>query len=129
MLQWIAVYLQCGAVYCSACVAVYCSVVQCGTVWCSVLQFVAVCCSVLQCVAVCCSVLQCVAVCLQCVAACCSVLQLNEKSLSSLSLHLGVSLLLHRSLFYICWVSFCIQRSLSAYIGLFSRIEVFFFSF
>ena len=68
------------------CVAVCCSVLQCGDIvvsilriWCdfivgvilrwrlcvlcSVLQRVAVCCSVLQCVAVCCSVLQCVAVC------------------------------------------------------------------
>ena len=55
------------------CVAVCCSVVQCGAVWCSVLQCVAVCCSVLQCGAVWCSVLQCVAVCcsvLQCVAVC-----------------------------------------------------------
>jgi len=48
------------------CVAVCCSVLQCGvahssraamTSCCSVLQCVAVCCSVLQCVAVCCSVL------------------------------------------------------------------------
>jgi len=72
------------------CVAVCCSVLQCGAVvgrrsalflsfsvlqcvaaWCSVLQCVAVCCSMLECVAVCCSVLQCVAVCcseLQCAA-------------------------------------------------------------
>ena len=31
------------------------SVVQCGSVWCSVVQCVAVWCSVLQCVAVCCA--------------------------------------------------------------------------
>jgi len=39
------------------CVAVCCSVLQCGAV-CIVLQYVAVCCSMLQCVAVCCSVLR-----------------------------------------------------------------------
>jgi len=61
------VYILCVAVlqYCSVlqCVALCCSVLQCGTMYCSVLQCVAVCCSVLQCVAVRCSVSQCVAVC------------------------------------------------------------------
>jgi len=78
------------------CVAVWCSVLQCGAVCCSVVQCVAVWCSVLQCGAVCCnvmssrlarrclanvsyevrSVLQCVAVCCNvCLAVCCSVLQ------------------------------------------------------
>ena len=56
------------------CVAVWCSVLQCGAVcctWTALLQCVAVCCSVLQCVAVWCSVLH-----LDCsVAVCCSVLQ------------------------------------------------------
>jgi len=44
----------------SACVAVYCNVLQCVAMCCSVLQCVAVCCNVyivLQCVAVCCNVL------------------------------------------------------------------------
>ena len=60
-------------VYCSACVAVCCSVLNCVA-----LQCVAVCCSVLHCVAVCYCVLQYVAVCcrvLQCVPVCCNVVQ------------------------------------------------------
>ena len=45
-------------VRCDVCIAVCCSVLQCGAVWCSVVQCGAVWCSVLQCAAVCCSMLQ-----------------------------------------------------------------------
>jgi len=61
-----------GLIYCSRdsfvdttwlkCVAVRCSVLQCGAVCCSAVQCVAVRCSVLQCGAVSCSAVQCVAV-------------------------------------------------------------------
>ena len=37
---------QCNVLQCSVCVAMCCSVVQCGAVWCSVLQCVAALCSV-----------------------------------------------------------------------------------
>jgi len=67
VLQCVAVWctvLQCGALCCSVvhCVAVWCTVLQCGAVCCSVVHCVAVWCTVVQCGAVCCSVVHCVAV-------------------------------------------------------------------
>jgi len=99
------------------CVAVCCSVLQCGHVssaCCHVYIFtphtpsylmcvgVKVCCSVLQCVAVCCSVLQCVAVCcsvLQCVAvwSCIYLLFVGVKVCCSVFMHLTVCCLQYTS--------------------------------
>ena len=63
------------------CVAVSCSVLQCGALCCSVLQCLAVSCSVLQCLAVCYSVVHCVAV-------SCSALQCLVHEVSPCATHL-----------------------------------------
>jgi len=68
------------AVCCSVvhCVAVWCTLLQCGALCCSVVHCVAVWYSVLQCGALCCSVVHCGAVwctVLQCGALCCSALR------------------------------------------------------
>ena len=75
MLQCVAVrcsVLQCGNLSETAVLGLQCCVAKRHVSCCSVLQYVAVCRSELQCVVVCCSELQCVAL-------CCSALQCAEE--------------------------------------------------